>query len=93
MGERIKFNSLVGIDISSEMVQFAQENYSNGEKVKYKVGDVCADWDKLNNSLSLGEESHDLIVSIYCLHWVKDKRVAMQNIGKLLKPGQNRSIS
>jgi ubiquinone/menaquinone biosynthesis C-methylase UbiE len=68
------------------MIKFAKNNYKR-DTVKYVTADICDEWHKLKKKLSLRKQTVDLVISIYCLHWVSDLKQAMDNIAKLLKPG------
>ncbi|KAF5287214.1 hypothetical protein FQA39_LY15991 [Lamprigera yunnana] len=76
-----KFEKLVGVDLSEEMVEFAKTRCQNSkvcfEQMNIAAEDVPVDF----------EESFDHILSFYCLHWVQDQRKAITNIFKMLKPG------
>ena len=89
---KLPHSQVIGVDINESMVEFAAAHYER-PSVKYLAADICEEWDQLNAKLQLTENSVDLIVSIYCLHWVSDLDQAIKNINKLLKPGFNSSIS
>src|SRR5438067_1640157 len=86
LADKLSYNNIIGVDISEPMIEFANENYRR-DSVNYLTADICEEWPKFKDKLSLPEKSVDLIVSIYCLHWVSDLDEAIKNIIKLLKPG------
>ncbi|XP_075224343.1 juvenile hormone acid methyltransferase [Lycorma delicatula] len=77
-----KSASLTGIDISKDMIKFAQKTYKN-DKLRFTTLDIAAD----NVTEILGNETFNKIFSFYCLHWIPDQRKAAENIWKLLKTG------
>jgi ubiquinone/menaquinone biosynthesis C-methylase UbiE len=66
-----------GIDRSTSMVEYASKNHSNGEKLRFTVGDA--------SELDFQQE-FDLIFSFYCLQWVADKTKLFKEISNALKP-------
>lgn len=76
----------IAFDNSVDMIDFAIV-HNNEWNISYKVGDICDDFDDLKSQLDLNEESADLIISIYCLHWIVNQEKAVENISNLLKPG------
>ncbi|XP_054164652.1 juvenile hormone acid O-methyltransferase-like [Oppia nitens] len=86
LATKLSHQSIIGVDISEPMIKFAAENYRR-PTVQYLAADICDEWPKFKDKLQLAEHSVDLIVSIYCLHWVSDLDETIKNIIKLLKPG------
>jgi trans-aconitate 2-methyltransferase len=70
--------SLLGIDSSSSMINFAQKEYANISNLKFQQLDVL--------DLNFNEE-FDLVFSTFCLHWVKEQQLAIKNIYQSVKPG------
>ncbi|CAB3223840.1 unnamed protein product [Arctia plantaginis] len=68
---------LVGCDISTNMVKFANDNYSN-ERTSFAVLDIAG---CLPDSM---KGKFDQVFSFYALHWVLDQRRAFENIYNLL---------
>ncbi|KAI4463017.1 methyltransferase [Holotrichia oblita] len=60
---------IVGIDISNEMVEFANKYHSN-EKVKFIQGDISA-----KELIDEVDEEFDHIFSFFCLHWIQNQRM------------------
>jgi ubiquinone/menaquinone biosynthesis C-methylase UbiE len=83
---KLSHDKIIAFDISDPMIKFAKKNYKRAT-IKYVTADICDEWHKLKKKLSLRKESVDLVISIYCLHWVSDLKQAMDNVTKLLKPG------
>ena len=75
---KLKTGSLIAIDNSSSMIEFAQNNYGNVTNLEFLLQDVT--------TMTFNEE-FDFIYSIFCLHWVKDQEAAIKNIAQALKPG------
>ncbi|XP_031349219.1 juvenile hormone acid O-methyltransferase-like [Photinus pyralis] len=74
-------NSIIGVDKSTEFVQYANEKY--GDKIVFEQMDI------VNCQIpgSNYEEHFDHIFSFYCLHFVGEQDLALRNIYRLLKPG------
>lgn len=72
--------SVLGIDISQEMIDFAKGKYTRDKygKLTFQLGDA--------SSIDF-EEEFDLAVSFACLHWVKDHLSVLQGVGRSLRPG------
>ena len=74
--------TVIGVDISEEMVQKATDAVSGlglGEKVSFRRGDI--------QELPFEDNSMDFVVSTLSLHhWSEPKR-AMEEINRVLKPG------
>lgn len=83
-GANISFG--LGIDLSESMIEYAVKTYKN-EKLDFRKGDICDEWDNLRRSTGIQPGEVDIVTSIYCLHWVSDQEKAMRNIEKMLKPG------
>lgn len=55
--------------------------------IEYHQGDVGEPFEELSTKLGLAEGSVDVIISVYCIHWVPDTRQAIKNISRFLRPG------
>lgn len=64
------FKQLVGSDVSSKMVQYANHFYKNVANTKFKILDIGSDEELPNDLL----EQFDHVTSFYCLHWVQNQR-------------------
>lgn len=71
---------VVGIDLSSEMISFAESKYPPGEfpNLSFRVADA--------SQLPFREE-FDLVVSFACLHWIQDHQPLLRGIRQSLAPG------
>lgn len=71
--------SVLGIDISEDMIRFAQQKFPTSDfpGVRFQNGDAT----KLNF-----ENEFDIIVSFSCLHWIIDHISVLEAIKKSLKP-------
>lgn len=78
-----KFERLVGCDISDDMVNYARSKHIH-PKTSFEQFDLGVD---LETQSTLNKESFDHIASFYCLMWVHNQKMAVQNLYKLLKPG------
>ncbi len=79
IADRVPRGSVLGIDPSSRMIDFAREHCRRGN-LAFEIGDACA-------LPQRGE--FDLVVSFNALHWVPepDQPRALRSIGDVLKPG------
>lgn len=66
---------VIGIDISKEMVKYANENYGNEEYLKFYKVDIESDF--LDGDCKLTPmipSSFNFITSFYALHWIQNQR-------------------
>ncbi len=77
LAQAVPQGSVIGIDISDNMINFAQDVYKNISNLSFKQADAT--------KLSFNKE-FDIVVSIACLHWIKDKKAVIQNMEQSLKP-------
>lgn len=66
------------IDLSKSMIELANKEYSNIHNLSFYL---------MNAEKISFTDSFDIIVSFFCLQWVKDKLSTFKNIKRLLKPG------
>ncbi|KAG5674679.1 hypothetical protein PVAND_004631 [Polypedilum vanderplanki] len=76
---------VIGIDISKEMIKYANEHYGNEYLKFYKV-DIESEMFIDGKTTPIKPESFNFITSFYALHWIQNQRQALSNIHKLLKP-------
>ena len=74
--------SLVGVDCSREMVEFANESFGS-KTISFHQMDIA----KIHHPRDIFPAGFDKIFSLYCLHWVKDLQLAVRNIHELLVGG------
>ncbi|XP_035218879.1 juvenile hormone acid O-methyltransferase-like [Stegodyphus dumicola] len=77
-----RFELLLGVDKSPEMVQYAKQHYED-DNIQYDVLDIAGDVTEFREDWG----TFSKIFSFYCLHWVKDLRKALSNIQHLMQPG------
>lgn len=75
----LKFSRLVGVDLSDGMLRYARENYQQYTKLAFEKIDIGGKLD-----LRTFPEQFDHITSFYCLHWVENQKMALNNIYNLL---------
>jgi SAM-dependent methyltransferase len=82
----LNYERIVAFDKIPDMISFAENHYKDS-RISYKVGDILEDG--LKEKLNLPEEGADIVLSIYCLHWITSdmQAKAMANISSMLKPG------
>ncbi|KAF5297623.1 hypothetical protein FQR65_LT09950 [Abscondita terminalis] len=78
---------LVGVEISHDMVKFANDHYSSS-KLQFHQGDVQSE--EFVNSY---RNAFDHVFSFWCLHWVNDKKKAFSNIWEIMRPGGDMLIT
>lgn len=74
------YEKLVGSDLSDKMVEYAKKTY----KAHYRN----IDFQQMDIGLPVHLDQHnkyDHITSFYCLHWVRDQKMAVKNIYNLLR--------
>src|SRR5258706_10296736 len=64
-----------GIDASQNMIEYAQQYYENIDNLTFEH---CFAEDFIT------DEQYDCVVSMYCLHWIKNKQKVFENINKSL---------
>lgn len=79
----VNFQRLVGVDISKEMIDYAKKTYVH-PKLSFEPLNLDIEVEKqsLNDM-----EPFDHITSFFCLMWIKNQKMCIQNFYKLLKPG------
>jgi trans-aconitate methyltransferase len=70
--------SVLGVDLSPEMVGFAARKHADQANLSFQVADA--------SMLPLAEQ-FDLAVSFACLHWIKDQLPVLNSIRQSLVPG------
>lgn len=70
--------SVLGIDLSPEMISFAAGKFADQTNLSFQVGDA--------SSLHFIEQ-FDLVVSFACLHWIKDHLPVLKAVNQSLVPG------
>jgi len=70
--------SVLGIDLSPEMIGFASSKYTDQANLSFQVGDA--------SSLHFIEQ-FDLVVSFACLHWIPDHQPVLKSVQQSLVPG------
>jgi len=77
---RLPSGSVVGVDPSRKMVEFAAQHFPTTvhRNLSFREGDACR----------LGfRDEFDLVMSFNALHWVHDQDAALRSIRSALKPG------
>ncbi|MDD2755001.1 MAG: methyltransferase domain-containing protein [Methanothrix sp.] len=70
--------SVLGIDLSPEMIGFASSKHAGQTNLSFQVGDA--------SSLHFIEQ-FDLVVSFACLHWIPDHLPVLKSVQQSLVPG------
>jgi trans-aconitate 2-methyltransferase len=70
--------SVLGIDLSPEMIGFAASKYADQTNLSFQLGDASA--------LHFVEQ-FDLVVSFACLHWIRDHLSVLKSVQQSLVPG------
>nr|WOK42673.1 farnesoic acid O-methyltransferase [Diaphanosoma celebensis] len=77
-----RFMRLVGVDISEEMIDFAQRHNGN-PRLEFRVLDIADD----AQVDAMVPPTFDKIFSFYCVHWVRHQRKLMESLHKMAKAG------
>lgn len=77
IAEQYSQATVVGLDISEEMIQHASQNFSKENLVFLQA-----------NALSIPFEQHfDKLISLCAIHWIVEQERALQSFKNSLKPG------
>jgi len=75
---RLSGGSIVGVDPSTQMIDFARQHFQpDAGNLRFEVGDAA--------HLGFRDEL-DLVVSFNALHWVTDQAAALSSIRRALRP-------
>ncbi len=78
MARKVPAGDVIGVDISSSMIQSAQNAFPDQKNLSFCVEDAAkVDYD----------ERFDLITSFTVMQWVLEQKTALGCFGKALKPG------
>lgn len=67
------FKCLIGCDISTKMINYAQQTYKRQKKCHFHVLDIGVEMENREIGSKLcGKIDH--VTSFYCLHWVRNQR-------------------
>uniref|UniRef100_A0A1B0F0K8 Methyltransferase type 12 domain-containing protein n=1 Tax=Phlebotomus papatasi TaxID=29031 RepID=A0A1B0F0K8_PHLPP len=80
----INFSRLVLSDISGPMVELQKREFQGYDRVSCEVLDIGT---QISDDMSKKLGTFDHVTSFFCLMWVADQQIAMDNVYKLLKPG------
>ncbi|CAG2104410.1 unnamed protein product [Medioppia subpectinata] len=84
LSQSVKHKRIVGVDVSPEMIAFAEQNYKPMDSVQYLVQDLSQSWDSLSSELKALESKVSLIVSNFAIQFISDKSRLMHVVSKLL---------
>ncbi|KAK5640515.1 hypothetical protein RI129_011326 [Pyrocoelia pectoralis] len=75
-----KSASLTAIDKAADAIHYANEHYGNSSQVTFRQMDIVFPDPRFS-------QTFDHIISFYCLHFIGEQEVALENIYKMLKVG------
>jgi len=78
VSKKLSTGHITGIDISKEMVFYAQKTYKDNKNCTFIQGNI---------EEYVSKETYDIIISFNSLHWVPKQSTALKNIFISLKPG------
>ena len=78
MASKVPSGSVIGIDISSSMIQAAKHAFPNQKNLSFDIGDAAEVGD---------HQKFDLITSFTVMQWVLEQAKALHCFEKALKPG------
>lgn len=79
----VNFKRLVGVDISKKMIEYARKTYIH-PKVSFELINLEVEVKKQSFDFN---KPFDHITSFFCLMWIKNQKLCIQNFYELLKPG------
>ncbi|KAG5680146.1 hypothetical protein PVAND_009671 [Polypedilum vanderplanki] len=78
----LNFDKVLGSDINLEMIKVAKKNYQN-DLIKFEQLNI-EDLEASSEFLKV-YGTFDIVTSYFCLHWIKDLKIALSNVKKFLK--------
>ncbi|MFZ2471926.1 MAG: methyltransferase domain-containing protein [Methanothrix sp.] len=78
LASQVPDGSVLGMDLSPEMIGFAAGKYADRSNLSFQVRDAL----QLHYSADF-----DLVVSFACLHWIKDHLSVLKSVHQSLVPG------
>ncbi|KAK4872465.1 hypothetical protein RN001_014494 [Aquatica leii] len=79
---------LIGVDISSNNIEYARKHYQTDPRISFQQLDILTE-----NIPGEFVRAFDLVISLYCLHFVGNHKKAIANMYKMLKDGGKILIS
>lgn len=73
-----KFDKVVGVDLSSKMIEFARKKFQN-EKIVFHQIDISDDLETCKEKV-LDPCLFDNITTFCCLHWIQDQRYSQSTL-------------
>ncbi|RWS18945.1 phosphomethylethanolamine N-methyltransferase-like protein [Leptotrombidium deliense] len=86
--ENFDCEEIIAFDKNEMMIEFSRQQ-NKIENIRFEIANLADQSDKIRRDIKLSENA-DLIYSIYCLHWLKDKQNAVKNIHNLLNKGKQK---
>lgn len=80
LAQRVRRGNVVGVDLSSSMIEFAQKNFPKEEYPNLSFEECSAEELEYVNQF-------DLVLSCSCLHWVREAKEALKRMVHALKEG------
>lgn len=77
------FERVVGVDLCEKMISYARHNH-NHPRLFFEVMNLDVE---LTKEIFIDEEPFDHIFSFFCLMWIRNQKLCVQNFHKLLKKG------
>ncbi|KAG5680142.1 hypothetical protein PVAND_009667 [Polypedilum vanderplanki] len=79
----LNFEKVLGSDINLEMIKVAKKNYQN-DLIKFEQLNI--EDEEASSELLKVHGTFDIVTSYFCLHWIKDLKIALSNVKRFLKP-------
>jgi juvenile hormone acid methyltransferase len=67
----LNFKSVIGVDISEDMIKFARKIYAN-TSIQFEAANIESDFLENTSNPLIKPGSFDIVTSFYCLHWIRD---------------------
>lgn len=90
-----KVKKLVAFDLSEAMIQYARNRHhplrpdgKPDSRLRFEQANVVSEFNELCKKLGLAAGSVNVCFSVYVLHWVYERSLALSNLRRLLKPGK-----
>ncbi|KAG5680144.1 hypothetical protein PVAND_009669 [Polypedilum vanderplanki] len=79
----LNFEKVLGSDINLEMIKVAKKNYQN-DLIKFEQLNI--EDEEASSELLKVHGTFDILTTYFCLHWIKDLKIALSNVKRFLKP-------
>ncbi|KAI1283023.1 hypothetical protein HDE_12763 [Halotydeus destructor] len=87
VAEHLKVSKITAVDIDEDGIKYATQKYRD---IEFRVSDCGVPWEKFHENTGVSEQSADVVLSTYAIHWLYTDANRMNVLGtihKALSPG------